>query len=82
MESYLNFLPQATIEWLKTSSHCVTLKNSHFSIVSIKYAFHVNAFQVVLSLVRSFGALAAVTVTSMRKGLSVVISFVMFRCVV
>lgn len=35
--------------------------------------------QVVLSLVRSFGAFLAVTVTSMRKALSVVISFVIFR---
>lgn len=34
--------------------------------------------QVVLSLVRTFGAFAAVTVTSMRKALSVVISFVLF----
>jgi len=34
--------------------------------------------QVVLSLVRTFGAFVAVTVTSLRKALSVVISFVIF----
>ena len=34
-----------------------------------------------LSLVRTFGAFVAVTVTSLRKALSVVISFVIFRYV-
>ena len=34
--------------------------------------------QAVLSLVRTFGAFVAVTVTSMRKAVSVVISFVIF----
>ena len=34
--------------------------------------------QAVLSLVRTFGAFVAVTVTSMRKAVSVVISFILF----
>ena len=52
----------------------------HDSICLCRYVdiLKVSNFQIVLSLVRQFGAFVAVTVTTFRKTISIVLSFVFF----
>lgn len=63
------------------SSGLVSFATNPWQNYGLAFIFSLTGYlgmQVVLSLVRSFGAFVAVTVTSMRKALSVVISFVIF----
>jgi len=63
------------------SSGIASFATNPWQNYGLAFIFSISGYlgmQVVLSLVRTFGAFVAVTVTSMRKALSVVISFIIF----